>query len=272
MTNLAWYAIIITQIVAESLPISSSGHVALLSMIFGFIPYDMGPCLTVHSSWLMEQLRARSVDHFLHGPTFCIVALFFYRRWAALLKCWRRTVSMIAKLILYVGIADAITALFFVARRYIPLYHFPLGAGFIITGLALASLAWCTRQGGKLNVKNAIILGVVQGCAMLPGVSRFATTYAAARWLSLSDRHALETSWMIQMPLIGISFLHSLIIFWQMGIPDQILNLHTAFVMMGASIGGWYALRFAAYVSDRQKMWWFACYMVLPFVVWVFYR
>jgi undecaprenyl pyrophosphate phosphatase UppP len=123
-----------------------------------------------------------------------------------------------------------------------------------------------------LNIKNAIVLGLVQGCAMLPGVSRFATTYAAARWLSFSDRHALETAWMIQMPLMGISFLHSLIIFRQIGIPDQILNPYTALVMMGASIGGWYALRFAAYASNRQKMWWFACYMVLPFVVWVLYK
>jgi undecaprenyl-diphosphatase len=272
MTNLAWYAIIITQIIAESLPISSSGHVALVSMILGICAYGIMPSGVPNGSWLAQELKARSVDHFLHGPTFFIVALFFYHRWAALLKCWRRTLPMIMKLILYVGITDGITGLFFIARRYIPLASFPLGAGFIITGLVLASLAWCTRQGGKLNVKNAIILGLVQGCAMLPGVSRFATTYAAARWLSLSDRHALETAWMIQMPLIGISFLHSLIIFRQIGIPDQILNLHTAFVMMGASIGGWYALRFAAYASEQQKMWWFAYYMVLPFVVWVFYR
>jgi undecaprenyl-diphosphatase len=272
MNNLAWYAIIITQIVAESLPISSSGHVALLSMVLGFSVHDMMPSMIANGSWLTQELKARSVDHFLHGPTFFIVALFFYQRWSALLKCWRRTTPMIIRLILCVGIADAITALFFIARRYIPLHTFPLGLGFIITGMVLASLAWCTRQGGKLNIRNAIILGIVQGCAMLPGVSRFATTYAAARWLSLSDRHALETAWMIQMPLMGISFLHSLIIFWQIGIPDQILNLHIAFVMLGASIGGWYALRFAAYVSDRQKMWWFACYMVLPFVVWVLYR
>ena len=110
-----------------------------------------------------------------------------------------------------------------------------------------------------------IVLGVVQGFALLPGISRFASTYTAARWLSLSPRHALETAWMIQMPLMGVSFLHSLIIFWQIGIPDQVLNMETALVMMGASIGGWYALRFAAYVSDRKKMWWFACYMVVPF-------
>lgn len=272
MINLAWYAMIITQIIAESLPISSSGHVALVSMIIGVsgcsIMLNEGP----QGSWLAEELKARSIDHFLHGPTFFIVALFFYRRWIALLQCWRRTLPMILRLTLYVGVADVITACFFVARRYIPVAHFPLGAGFIITALALASLAWCERRGGKLNIRNAIILGFVQGSAMLPGVSRLATTYTAARWLSLSDRHALEAAWMIQMPLIGISFLHSLIIFWQIGIPDQILNPHTALVMMGASIGGWYGLRLVAYLSNRQKMWWFAYYMVVPFVVWVLYR
>lgn len=272
MTNLAWYAVIITQIIAESLPISSSGHVALVSMFLGLSFCDATPSVTAPASWLREELKARSFDHFLHGPTFFIVALFFYRRWIALLQCWRKTLPMIIWLIVCVGIADGITALFFIARRFLSLSAFPLGVGFIITGLLLASLAWCTRSGGKMNVRNAIILGLVQGCAMLPGVSRFAATYAAARWLSFSDRHALETAWMIQVPLMGVSFLHSLIIFWQIGFPDQVLNPYTALVMLGASIGGWYALRFAAYASNRQKMWWFACYMVLPFVVWVLYR
>ena len=271
MIDLSWYAIIITQIIAESLPISSSGHVALMGKIIGFSSYENACVLSASSSWITEQLRARSIDYFLHGPTFCIVGLFFYRRWIALLKCWRKTLFVILQLILYIGVADGITLLFFIARRQIPFFTIPLGLGFVITGLALASLAWCTRKGGKLNLSSAVILGMVQGCALLlPGVSRFGTTYAAARWLSLSDRHAFEVSWMIQMPLMGISFLYSLIIFWQNEIPVQILNPYTAFVMMGATIGGWYALRFAAYVSNCHKMWWFACYMILPLAVWVF--
>jgi len=268
MTNVAWYGIIITQIITESLPISSSGHVALLCMLLGFSLYDMVPITTIPQSWLMQQLMARSIDHFLHGPTIFIVALFFYHRWTALLKYWRRTLPMMVKLACYVGIADCITGLFFLGLRYAPVSTFPLGIGFVITALALASLAWCTKQGESLTARKAIMLGIVQGCALLPGVSRFATTYTVARWLALSPRHALETAWMIQMPLMGISFIHSLIVFWQIGIPDQILNMDTAFVMMVASIGGWYALRCAAYVSDRQKMWWFAYYMVIPFVVW----
>jgi len=147
--------------------------------------------------------------------------------------------------------------------------QFPLGVGFAVTALSLASLTWCTKDRGSLTMAKMIVLGVVQGCALLPGVSRFASTYTAARWLSLSPRHALETAWIIQMPLMGVSFVYSLITFGYIGIPDQILNMNTAFVMMGASIGGWYALRFAAYVSARQKMWWFACYMGIPFIAWI---
>lgn len=272
MTNFAWYAFIITQIIAESLPISSSGHVALVGIILGFSLYDFMPNRALSDSWLTQELKARSIDHFMHGPTFLIITFFFYSRWTALLKYWRRTLPMLAKLVVCVGIADSITACFFVARRYMALSNFPLGAGFIVTGLVLASLAWCNRRGGSLNVNNAIILGLVQGCAMLPGVSRLATTYTAARWLSFSDRHALEVAWMIQAPLIGISFLHSLIIFEQNGIPDQILNPQTALVMMGAGIGGWYGLQLVAYLGNRKKMWWFACYMVIPIIAWLIYR
>jgi undecaprenyl-diphosphatase len=272
MSNLAWYATIMTQIITESLPISSSGHVALLCMIFGVTPYDFVSVQSENASWLTQQLMARSVDHFLHGPTLIIVAIFFYRRWMTLLTGWRKTLPIIYRLICYVGIADFITGLCFIGLRLAPLHSFPLGLGFAITALALASLSYVKKSGESLTIYKMIILGLVQGCALLPGISRFASTYAAARWLSLSPRHALEASWMIQVPLMGISFLYSLIIFWQKGIPDQVLNMGTAFVMMGASIGGWYALRFAAYVSTRKKMWWFACYMVVPFIIWVLYK
>lgn len=273
MNNLAWYGIIIIQIITESLPISSSGHLALFGIITGFSAHDIVPRLGANVSWLMRQLTMRSVDHFLHGPTCIIVALFFRNRWIALLKYWRKTMPMIFKLILYVGIADLITGLCFIGLRCAPIASFPLGLGFAITALLLGSLLICPdNKSESLTASKMILLGAAQSFALLPGVSRFACTYTAARWLSLSPRHALETSWMIQMPLMVVSFLHSLIIFWQIGIPDQVLNMETALVMMGASIGGWYALRFAAYASARKKMWWFASYMVLPLIVWVLYK
>jgi len=272
MNNLVWYAIIITQIIAESLPISSSGHVALLSMLVGFSQDTCIPIIHNGSSWLMQQLMLRSIDHFLHGPTCIIVALFFYDRWMGLLRCWRKTLPIIVRLITYVGIADFITGLFFIGFRWAPVCAFPLGLGFAITALMLASLNWCNKDDESLTFMKMIILGVAQGVALLPGISRLACTYTVARWLGLSPRHAFETTWMMQMPLMVVSFLHSLIIFYQMGIPDQILNLETAFVMMGASIGGWYALQLAAYASIHKKMWWFACYMIVPFMVWVLCR
>ena len=77
MNNLAWYSMICTQIVTESLPISSSGHVALLAMIVGFSAHNGTLLNDAHASWLQQQLMMRSIDHFLHGPTCIIVLLFF---------------------------------------------------------------------------------------------------------------------------------------------------------------------------------------------------
>ncbi len=272
MSNLAWYTLMSIQIIAESLPISSSGHVALVAMIAGFSAQDLVSVVHMNGSWLSQQLMARSIDYFLHGPTCIIVALFFYDRWMALLKAWRKTWPTISTLIFYVAIADIITGLFFVGFRCLPVSSFPLGLGFLITALMLSSLFYCKRDGESLTISKMLVLGIVQGFALLPGISRFASTYTAARWLALSPRHALETAWMIQMPLMVVSFLYSLIVFWQIGIPDQLLNMESAFVMMGASIGGWYALRFAAYVSSRKKMWWFACYMIVPLILWVLFK
>lgn len=270
MNTQAWYVVLTTQIITESLPISSSGHVALVKMFYD-VPTYIDTSLYADASWLHQQLIAKSIDHFLHVPTVLILALFFYDRWFAMLKNWRRTLPIIARLIMYVSIADLITGLFFIASRFMPTCVIPLVYGFITTAVLLVSLKWCKKEGASLTISKMVVLGLVQGCALLPGVSRFGLTYVTGRWLSLSPRKAFETSWMVHAPLLVVSCMHTLFIFWQIGIPDQLLNMGTAFVMMGATIGAWYALRCAAYMSNHNTMWWFAGYMIVPIVLWVLF-
>lgn len=271
MSSWVWYNFISVQIIAESLPISSSGHLALLALLLNRSLCDVVVLSSGQNSWLLQQLSVRTIDYFLHGPTCIIVALFFYNRWIIFLTQWHRTIHIAMTLLWYVVIADSITLAWFLLLRSISFY-FPLGFGFFITACALASLQWCKEQQQSLTSSKMIILGIVQSIALLPGISRFGSTYVAARWLGLAPRKALEISWLIQMPLMGASFLYSLIVFWQLGIPDQVLNIGTALVMMGASIGGWYALRIAAYASNHNRMWWFACYLIIPFMLWALFK
>ena len=51
------------------------------------------------------------------------------------------------------------------------------------------------------------ILGLAQAAALvLPGLSRFASTYVVARWLNFAPRRAFQVCFLIQMPLIVASF------------------------------------------------------------------
>jgi undecaprenyl-diphosphatase len=80
--------------------------------------------------------------------------------------------------------------------------------GLLVTMVMLLSLYWEPRTNeARFNWRTAVILGFVQALALLPGISRFASTYVTARFLHCASRRAFETSFLIQLPLLIIAFL-----------------------------------------------------------------
>jgi undecaprenyl-diphosphatase len=65
-----------------------------------------------------------------------------------------------------------------------------------------------TRDG--LTWKNALLIGLVQGIAVLPGISRSGSTIAAAVWLGVRRERAAELSFLMSIPAIGGAGLLSL--------------------------------------------------------------
>src|SRR3990172_6146444 len=173
---LLWIA---TQIITESLPISSSSHIKLLEIFFNW-----QPDVPAH------------FDDFLHGPSLIVIALFFFNRWYGLLLGGFQTISLLYATVVRVVIAATVTVAIYFFLHVVPLQqHFPLLIGLIITMLSLFSLWWCSRDNYESpTITKAVVLGFAQGVALLPGISRLGFTYVVAHWLQWSPRHALEFS------------------------------------------------------------------------------
>src|SRR4029079_4978590 len=78
-----------------------------------------------------------------------------------------------------------------------------IGLGFLGTSLALISTRWAPR--GKDDVPSilgSVAIGVAQGLAVLPGLSRSGSTIAAALWLGVRPERAFELSMLISLPAI----------------------------------------------------------------------
>ena len=167
------------QIILESFPISSSGHVLLIeNFLNSFFHCDY---LSVSSDTI--------VSHFLHGPTALILALFFFDRWTFLLFNIRRCWAIVLKIIFFAFVADLITFPFYIFfKKVINCSFFPIGVGFLISAAALFSLKFSRRKTyNQLTIGKVALIGVAQGISLLPGISRFGLTFVTACCLGIAD-------------------------------------------------------------------------------------
>lgn len=265
------YWLIIAQIVLESFPISSSAHTILLQRILqqmdnGVVHADGLHAVFEHATLFESDVLA----HWAHGPTLFVVALFFFHSWFFLLchikKCWR----IIAKIIAFTALADLVTVLFFVLFHAFGTEWFPIGVGLCITSAALFSLAYIPKKQPAIwTWRTALLLGLVQGCALLPGISRLAATYVAARWLNFVPRKAVEISLLIQWPLIFVAWCNSVRILVNRGLLLYSLNPTMLLAMVGAAVVAFYSLCFVYYCLSTRRERWFAWYLIIPIGVWI---
>jgi undecaprenyl-diphosphatase len=250
------------SVVLEMLPISSSTHIALLTQFLerlGII--TSSPAIF------------KAFDFLLHGPMIIILIIFFFNRWRALPRFFYYRPASFINYVWCGVIVEMITLLFFLLFDYIEFAWWNLWIGFSITSLALLSDYFLgpQSQSTKWNTKNACILGVAQGFAFLPGVSRFGITFAAARSQGFSLRHAFELSFLIEFPiscvatLKGIYDLYKLnalnLLNWQWWL-TMVIATSIAFILLHGVYGviikrrwwlfGWYAA-FLAVVAFVNK-------------------
>jgi len=258
-----FFTLICAQIILESFPVSSSGHIILLERFF--------------TTFLHKDLFFISSDkifsHFLHGPTVCIIPFFFLHRWIFLLKNIKRCWRIIGKLIFFVLVADSITFLYFVLfNTFFYRSFFSVGVGFVISAIALFSLRYKKRKNiEKLDLKKVIILGNIQGLSLLPGLSRFGLTFVSACWLGIDPKKAFEFSFAIQWPLIAAGFLKSIVLLSDgqrySHVPWQ--NFNFVLIIVSASLVAFFALYFVERLIKAEKVWLFSVFLLFSFVIWL---
>lgn len=183
----------IVQGLTEFLPVSSSGHLELAKWILGgdVVPQEsMLMTVTLHAATALATLvvfRKEVLD---------ILRDLFQFKWndgtkfAALI-----VVSMVPAAIVGVLFDDALEALF---DRQIVLVAFML----ILTG-GLLFLADRAKETNKDNSwSSAIIIGIAQAIAILPGISRSGATISTSVLLGIDREKAAKFSFLMVVPLI----------------------------------------------------------------------
>jgi undecaprenyl-diphosphatase len=187
----------VLQGITEFLPVSSSGHLALGQMLFGMDD----PSLTLNVM--------------LHGGTLFATLWFVRRRLAdiiaLLVKCIGNprllTTTPAGQDVIFVVFASIPTGMIglsihdAVARwTSSPLV---VAVGFFVTAGVLVSSRWAPIGAERHpSLGQALLAGMVQGIAVLPGISRSGSTIGAALWMGIRPDRAVELSMLMSIPAV----------------------------------------------------------------------
>lgn len=246
---LQFYALVILQIIAESLPISSSGHTDLLICFFKKNNL-IDPAIIF--------FKSRFFTYFLALPSLCVTTTFFIQRKWISFYSWRR--------VLYTSLCVTAacivtTPCYLFGKKYIA-SCVPLFIGFIVTGFLLASLYWCRENDAqkKFGITQALWLGLIQGCAFVPGVSRFGLMYASLRWYGYDAQRSFQFAWWLQLPLLAGASLLSLIGYEE----HALLDASFIAIIIGSSVMAYICLWGMYILAVQHRLWIIAWYMIIP--------
>ena len=193
------------QGLSEFLPISSSGHLILVPWLFGWKEL-IGPA--------NAELN-RTFDVALHMGTFVAAVAYFRADLARLAAAgWnslrRRSVEgtdeRLAWLLAIATLPGVLVGALLEAAAGDTLDHIPLVAVLLIVfgGILLAADRMPSRRGADaFGLRDAVVMGVAQAAALVPGVSRSGVTISASRALGFHREDAARLSFLMSIPIIG---------------------------------------------------------------------
>jgi undecaprenyl-diphosphatase len=242
-----WQGILLglVQGLTEFLPVSSDGHLAVIGHVAG-----------VHTPGVFVEVA-------LHVATLGSILVVYGRRfWQLAMDVLRRQPEALryAGLLLIGMIPAGLVGIFLedlIARAFDSLWA--AGIGFLVTGVALLSTRRLGPDGqARPTPGGALIIGLAQALAPLPGVSRSGMTIASGLWVGLGAVPAADFSFLMAIPLIAgaglVEARHASVDIAQVGAVPLLVGCIVAFV------SGVFAIRFLVAMLRRGRFYVFAPY------------
>ena len=252
----------IVQGATEFIPVSSSGHLVIIPWLLG---------------WERDPEVGLFFDTILHWGTLVAIFVVFWREFwtmfvAALKSIGTRSLTdpqaRVAWFIVIGSIPAAFLGLFF-TDALSKLYMEPSMAGFamlVTAGLLagselLVKRAQQFRDLDQINLKDSIFIGLAQGFALIPGISRSGSTIAAGLSRGIRRDEAARFSFYLGTPaFLGAGLLQTVDV---MSIPGVDIGAMAPALIAGflaAAIMGIIAIRFLLAYLRKHSLNVFAVY------------
>ncbi|RKX29379.1 MAG: undecaprenyl-diphosphate phosphatase [Candidatus Zixiibacteriota bacterium] len=186
-----WDAVLlgILQGLTEFLPVSSSGHLVLTQAILGVKEPGVSFELLVHLGTLLAVLV------YFRQRIFQLVISIFRND----MKTERRILGYLIIGTIPAGLAGLLLNDLFEEAFSSPMFT---SAMLIATGFILLSTRFVKQLNKAVRLPSAIVMGIGQAIAILPGISRSGSTIASGLLLGVKPEEAAEFSFLLAIPAI----------------------------------------------------------------------
>ena len=251
---MSWFEALVLGIVqglTEYLPVSSSGHLAIGSALFGIEGEEnLAFTIAVHVATVLSTLVVlwKEIEWILRG-------MFKLKMNDETRYAINILVSMIPIGIVGVFFKDEVEEIF--------------GSGLLIVGCMLVLTALLLtfsyyakpRQKKDISIKDAFIIGLSQACAVLPGLSRSGTTIATGLLLGNDKARMAQFSFlMVIPPILGEALLDVMKIVKGENIAGDIPTLSLVVGFVAAFVSGCVACKWMINIVKKGKLIYFAVY------------
>ncbi len=247
----------VVQGLAEFLPISSSGHLIVAEKLLAQIGYHAAG----GGAGMLNSIL-------LHAGTLIAVIVVFWDDWLQILKNPFKSKTL---LLLFIASLPALGVKLVLGETLDAFFEgWFLGVSFLITGCMLVVIDVIRSRRSKhvsgrdeVTTFRAVIMGLFQGVALLPGVSRSGSTILGGVSTGLSAKSAAKFSFMMSAPAIVGSLLAEILDIVKGG---QVVYFQPVNAIVGvvcAAFSGYLAIRYMLKLISRVAFRRFAVYVFL---------
>lgn len=241
----------LVQGLTEYLPVSSSGHLAIGSALFGIESEEnLAFTILVHVATVLSTLvvLGKEIGWILKG-------LFKFEMNPETRYTLNILVSMTPIGIVGVFFKDSVEAIFGSGLAIV-------GAMLLLTALLLAFSYYAKpRQKEELSLKDAFIIGLAQACAVMPGLSRSGTTIATGLLLGNKKENLAQFSFlMVIPPILGEALLDVLKMMKGEAFGGGVATSSLAIGFLAAFLSGCVACKWMITLVKKGKLIYFAIY------------
>lgn len=260
---MSWFEAIVMGIfqgVAEFLPISSSGHLALLQYLFSIKEGNLFFTEMLHFGTLISIFIVyfKDIARIIYEFLDLIVSIIKGKKIRRLSKH-----QWFGLLIIIGSIPTAVIGLTF-KDFFESLYTsiIPIGIAFIVTGFLL----WIAEKKGSegkdvkdVKLIDAILIGIFQGIAIFPGISRSGSTIVGGLFRGLKKPVATEYSFLLALPATFGAFVLGMKDVVEGG--DALINGPLVLGVILSAITGVFAIKSLIKMLNNNKLKYFSYYL-----------